>query len=51
LSMLGSNVPIYEAFGPSLLTAEMSGIYEGKAGRSRGDTILANVQSIIPVIL
>ncbi|CAG8889968.1 unnamed protein product [Penicillium egyptiacum] len=34
-------VPIYEAFGPSLLTAEMSDIYESNAGRSRGDTMLA----------
>ncbi|KAJ5751385.1 uncharacterized protein N7511_008350 [Penicillium nucicola] len=34
-------VPMYEAFGPSLLTAEMSDIYEGKAGRSWGDRILA----------
>ncbi|CAG7966043.1 unnamed protein product [Penicillium salamii] len=34
-------VPMYEAFGPSLLTAEMNDIYEGKPGRSRGDTILA----------
>ncbi|CRL30250.1 unnamed protein product [Penicillium camemberti] len=34
-------VLIYEAFGPLLLTAEMNDIYEGKPGRSRGDTILA----------
>ncbi|KXG52946.1 uncharacterized protein PGRI_082010 [Penicillium griseofulvum] len=34
-------VPMYEAFGPSLLTAEMNDIYEGKPGRSWGDTILA----------
>jgi hypothetical protein len=31
----------YEAFGLSLLTAEMNDVYEGKPGRFRGGTILA----------
>ncbi|KAJ5832207.1 hypothetical protein N7474_000518 [Penicillium riverlandense] len=33
-------VPFYEAFGPSLLTAEMSDIYQGRAGQSRNDKLM-----------
>jgi hypothetical protein len=40
-------VPIYEAFGPSLLTAEMNDIYEGRSGRSQGDMLITeSIQTI-----
>ncbi|KAL4927862.1 uncharacterized protein BDV17DRAFT_292138 [Aspergillus undulatus] len=34
-------VPAYEAFGPSLLTADMDAMYNGKAGGSSRDNMLA----------
>ncbi|KAJ5182489.1 hypothetical protein N7492_000105 [Penicillium capsulatum] len=33
-------VPVFEAFGASLLTADMDDIYEGKRGRSTRDKYL-----------
>jgi len=36
-------VPVFEAFGPSLLTANMSDVYNGKAGHSFQDTVMAEV--------
>jgi hypothetical protein len=40
-------VPIYEAFGPSLLTAEMNDIYEGRSGHSQGDKLMTeSIQTI-----
>lgn len=33
-------VPIYEAFGPSLFTAEMGDIYKGRPGQSQGDKLM-----------
>lgn len=36
-------VPAFEAFGPSLLTANMNAMFNGKAGRSSSDNIMAEV--------
>ena len=36
-------VPAYEAFGPSLLTADTNDLFTGKAGRSFQDTIMVEV--------
>ena len=36
-------VPAYEAFGPSLLTADTNELFTGKAGRSFRDTVMAEV--------
>lgn len=36
-------VPAYEAFGPSLLTADTKDLFNGKAGRSFQDTVMAEV--------
>lgn len=34
-------VPAFEAFGPSLLTADMNDLFNGKAGQSFQDTVMA----------
>lgn len=34
-------VPAFEAFGPSLLTADMNSVFDGKAWRSNKDNIMA----------
>ncbi|KAJ5569973.1 uncharacterized protein N7459_009403 [Penicillium hispanicum] len=36
-------VPAFEAFGPSLLTADMGDLYDGKAGRSGRDNLMAEI--------
>ncbi|KAI9716971.1 MAG: hypothetical protein M1828_007485 [Chrysothrix sp. TS-e1954] len=35
------SVPAYEAFGPTLMTANMADLYDGKVGRSEGDVEFA----------